>query len=214
MSRFVAALAALTSLAVVGCAPRARPLEGAPAPATLPRSELGTTAKRIVFNWELNDVDITARGEGAARIAPPDSARLDFFLAGGLGSGVAVLIDEELRLPDRAEELARRVVPPPPMLWGALGRLALPAMKDTVARVDGDTLRADIGNPRAWRLIFVRDTLRRVERIADGRVVEWVDRFAPGKVRYRNEVNRRQLDLTILRTETVHGFEPSIWEIR
>jgi len=165
----------------------------------------------VVFRWELDDADLSSRGEGAARIAPPDSARLDFFLGGGLGSGAAVLVGDELRLPSQSEDLARRLVPPPPLLWAALGRVALPALADTVASVDADTLRADIGKPVAWRLTFVRDTLRRVERVENGRVVEWVDRLADGRIRYRNQSSRRQLDLIITRSFDVSAFDATIW---
>jgi len=144
-------------------------------------------------------------------MAPPDSARLDFFLAGGMASGASVLIGGELRLPPRSDELARRLVPPPPLLWAALGRVAVPALRDTAARVDGDTLRADIGQPVAWRLTFVRDTLRRLERVDGGRVVEWVDRSVNGRIRYRQEVNRRRLDLVITRSDTLSALDPAIW---
>jgi hypothetical protein len=201
-----AAIAALTA-----CAPRLAPLPGVPAPATFPPGALPDVRRQIVFRWELEDVDMSSRGEGAARVAPPDSARLDFFLAGGLGSGAAVLIGDELRLPSQAEDLSRRLVPPAPLVWAALGRVALPAVPDTVVRVDSDTLRADIGKPVAWRLTFVHDTLRRVERVENGRVIEWVDRSEPGRVRYRNQSSRRQLDLFITRSFDASAFDPAIW---
>jgi hypothetical protein len=202
---------ALGAWCVCACAPRLRPLTGAPAPARLPSAELPRAQHLIVFRWELADTDLSSRGEGAARLASPDSARLDFFLSGGLASGAAVLIADELRLPSRGDDLARRLVPPPPLLWGALGRLAIPALPDTVARVDADTLRADIGSPAAWRLTYVRDTLRRVERVDNGRVVEWVERFADGHVRYRHQTSRRQLDLFVTRSTEASAFDPSIW---
>jgi hypothetical protein len=167
-----------------------------------------------VFRWELEDQDLVARGEGAARSAYPDSVRLDFFLAGGMGGGAAVLIGDELRLPPRADDLARRVVPPAPLLWAALGRLSVAALPDTAARVDGDTLRVDIGAPVAWRATFVRDTLRRLERVEGARVTEWVERAGGAggwRVRYRNETNRRKLELTTSRTDSISGIDPSIW---
>ena len=207
----LAGIAALAAL--VACAPRLRPLPGAPAPAILPRGELAPGHWRVVFNWQLDDQDLTARGEGAARIAAPDSGRLDFFLAGGGASGAAVLIGDALRLPSQAEEFSRRLVPPAPLLWAALGRLAVPPARDTAVRVDADTLRADIGLPVAWRLTFVRDTLRRVERVDGGRIVEWVERFPAARVRYRDEVKRRQLELHITRTDDVSGFDPEIWDL-
>lgn len=207
-------LGAFALFALLGCAPRLKPLPGAPAPRALPRAELPPGHHRTVFNWQLEDTDMLSRGDGAARITSPDTGRLDFFLAGGLGSGAAVLIGNDLRLPSSTEDLARRLVPPAPMLWAALGRLAIPPMADTTARVVGDTLRADLGRPVAWRITFVRDTLRRVERIDDNRVVEWVDRAGgagDARIRYRHPTSRRQLDLTITRSERVSAFDPSIW---
>ncbi len=203
----------LSMLGWLGCAPRLQPLAGAPAPAIIPAAALPAGHHRIVFRWEVEDPDFSARGEGAARIAFPDSARLDFFFGGGLASGAAVLIGDNLTVPSRADDLTRRLVPPPPLLWAALGRLAIPVMRDTVVRVDGDTLRADIAMPGAWRVTFVRDTLRRIERVDGGRIVEWVDRFTADRVRYRHETSRRQLDLFITRIDDAVAFHPDIWTL-
>ena len=197
-----------------GCAPKLDPLAGTPAPAVaVPRAALPPGSQRVVFRGEMEDPDMTARGEGAARIASPDTARLDFFLGGGLASGAAVLIGDDLRLPSGAADVVRRLVPPPPMLWATLGRLAVPVMPDTVVRVDGDTLRADIGSPIAWRVTFVRDSLRRIERVNAGRVLEWVERHPDGRLRYRHEGNRRQLDLVVTRSEPVSAFDADIWHL-
>jgi hypothetical protein len=199
------------TVGVPGCAPRLQPLGGTVAPATFPRAELPRGQHRILFRWEMEDGDMLTRGDGAARVASPDSVRLDFFLAGGLGGGAAVLIGAELRLPPTADDFARRLIPPAPLLWAALGRLAVPPSRDTTARVDGDTLRADIGAPAVWRVTFIRDTLRRLERVTDGRVVEWVDRRgSDNRVRYQLEPNRRRLDLFISRSEP-SAFDQTIF---
>ena len=199
---------------VAACAPRLAPLPGTTVPAVrMPATQLPPGHHRFVFGWEMEDPDIAARGDGAARVSYPDSARLDFFLGGGLASGAAVLIGDELRVPARADEISRRLVPPPPRLWASRGRLALPVTADTVVRLDGDTLRADIGSPVTWRVTFVRDTLRRIERVDAGRVIEWMQRFGDGRIRYRHEVSRRQLDLTITRADVVSGFDPDIWTL-
>ena len=153
-----------------------------------------------------------SRGEGAVRQAAPDSARLDFFLGGGLGTGSAILIGTEMRLASDADRMVRRLIPAPPLLWAVLGRAAPPASHDTVFRVDGDTLRVDIGNPLSWRLTFARDTLRRVERVSGSRVVEWVSRSAGGRVRYRNELSRRQLDVVVTRIEGT-TIDAAIWTL-
>jgi hypothetical protein len=165
--------------------------------------------RQLVFRWELTDGELVARGDGAARLAPPDSARLDFFVAGGLGSGAAVLIGAETRFP--GGEAFQRMIPSAPMLWAALGRLAVPALRDTVARMDGAVLRADIGTPVEWRVTFEEGHLRRVERVAGGRVQEWVERAPDGHVRYRDERDRRSLDLVITKTDEVPPFDPKIF---
>jgi hypothetical protein len=195
-------------MVAASCAPRLRPLAGAPTIARLPSTELPPSHRQIVFDWELVDRDVTGRGEGVARVAGPDSARLDLFLAGGFGSGAAILIADSLRTPGSG--LPRRFIPPPPLLWAALGRVALPALPDTTARVDGELLRVDIGKPVGWRLTFRRDSLVRLERIRDGRITEWVERSG-NIVHYRSEDARRALSLTIKRAQEVPPFDASIW---
>jgi len=204
---------ALGLLASVACAPRLRPLTGSPAPARIPSTALPRGHRHQVFRWTLEDRDFTGRGEGAARMAYPDSVRVDFFLGGGMGSGLAILIHDSLGIPESAGRFARRMVPAAPLLWAAFGRARVPPARDTTVRVDGDTLRADIGNPVAWRLTFARDSLRRVERVSGGRIVEWVARFADGRIRYRDEKSRRQLDLTVTRSDNTASFDAAIWAL-
>ena len=206
----IRALGVLLLASLVACAPRLRPLSGAPSVMVrLPATRLPPSPTRVVFDWHLEDQDFVARGDGVARIASPDSARLDFFVGGGMGSGAAVLIGSELRAP--GPDMVRRLVPPPPLLWAALGRLAIPPESDTVARVDGGLLRADIGRPVRWRVSFRADTLVRLERVSDDRVVEWVERLTATRVRYRHETARRQLTLSVVSTETTTPFDASIW---
>jgi len=196
--------------ATVACAPRLPPLTGAPAAARLPAAELPRGYRRIIFTWEMRDPDFHLRGEGVARVAAPDSARLDFFLGGGLGGGRAVLIGQSVRAP--GGDFVRRLVPPAPLLWAALGRLALPPARDTAVRVDDGLLRADVGAPPAWRVTFRGDTLLRLERVSDGRVAEWVERPSPERVRYRHETARRDLTLIVQGVvEEPSPFDATIW---
>jgi hypothetical protein len=195
------------------CVPKLPPLSGSQLPANrLPRTELPPGRRQISFNWELQDGEMNARGDGAARIAAPDSARLDFFLGGGFGNGAAVLIGDSLRTPGGIGDLALRLVPPAPMLWAVLGRLALPNLPDTTIRMEGETLRADIGRPTAWRFTFHGDTLTRAEHVESGRITEWVDRADPTHIRYRSETGRRSLQLTVTRTQEVSSFDAGIWQ--
>jgi hypothetical protein len=214
MSRYLRAAAGAPLLLAAACMPRLAPLTGIPAPATaLPRATLAPGHHKLVFDWELGDRDLNARGEGVARIAAPDSARLDFFLAGGMGSGAAILLGDSITFPPHVTggDMVRRLVPPPPLLWAVLGRAALPNLPDTVIRVEGSTLRADVGRPVAWRLTFQNDTLVRAERVDNGRVAEWIERSDSKRIRYRNEGSRRSLLLTITRIEEAQPFDASIW---
>jgi hypothetical protein len=87
----------------------------------------------------------------------------------------------------------------------------LPNLPDTVIRVEGTTLRADIGRPTAWRLSFHGDSLFRVERVQGDRVAEWVARSDPSRIKYRNEGARRTVQLTITRTDEGSEFDAAIW---
>jgi len=194
---------------LTGCAPRAGTLAGAPAPErALPRVELPAGRQRVVFRWRYEEAEgFTARGEGVARIAPPDSGRLDFFLEGGFGSGYAILVGDQLTTPG---DLGRRLIPPGPMLWAALGRVALPTSRDTSVTVAGDTLRAELRGSPTWRIMLVGSRLARLDRIIDGRVVEWVTRDSSA-LRYRHETERRSLSLDVTRTGAADAFPASIW---
>ncbi|MGZ8493132.1 MAG: hypothetical protein ACXWZS_13120 [Gemmatirosa sp.] len=206
------ALAALVTgvLAAAACAPRARPLVGAPvARIALPSTALPVGPQRVVFRWRYEEAEgFAARGEGVARLVAPDSGRLDFFVDGGFGGGYAVLIGDRLTAP--GGEMVRRVVPPAPLMWATLGRLALPPAADTTVRASGDTLRADVGRDPTWRVTFIGPRLTRLERIDGGRIMEWVQRDSSA-VRYRHEGERRGLSLDVQRTETVDAFPASIW---
>src|SRR6478609_4634569 len=112
--RSIAALAragvAMLVVTTVSCRPpRIKPLQGAPAPVQqLPKGDLPEGHRKIVFKWELRDGDMSARGDGVARVASPDSVRLDLFLGGGFGGGAAVLIGDSLRAP--GPEMARKLI--------------------------------------------------------------------------------------------------------
>jgi hypothetical protein len=199
----------LAFLLAAACGPKVGPLAGTIAPARLPRTDLPPVKQRTRFTWIFADLDLRGRGDGVARVAPPDSVRLDLFLAGGNAGGRAVLIDDELRAPGGA--MVRSFLPPPPMLWAALGRLHLPPAADTAVRVDGDTVRADIGRDPRWRVTFVGRDLRRLELIHGDRLQQWVERTADHKVTYRHLRANRALDLNIVRVDTVPGFDATIW---
>lgn len=208
--RFAAALPIIALVAgAAACAPKAPPLVGTVAPVSIPATRLPPVHRKIVFLWSYADPDFRAKGDGAARVAPPDSVRLDLFVGGGYGSGSAVLVADQLVA--RGDDRIRSYLPPVPLLWAALGRLAVPPAADTAARVDGDTLRVEIGSDPAWRVTFAADELRRIELIEGGRIQQWVTRDSAGHVHYENERARRTLDLTVTRVDTLSAFDAAIW---
>ena len=148
------------------------------------------------------------RGEGAMRTAAPDSARVDLFLTGGISAGYAVLIGDSLRAPNKA--VIERVLPPPPMMWAALGRLAIPPLPDTVVTEEGGTIYAEIGRPAVWRVTIKGGRLTQLARLSGGRIAELVTRDEGGRLLYEVP-GRRKLWLAIIRDEEVPPFAATIW---
>jgi len=211
-SRFGSRIFPILALVGACAAPRIAALPGAPAPIRrLPPAPVWTGHRKIVFQWELKDQDMSARGDGVARIAYPDSVRLDFFLGGSYAGGAAILIGDSLAIP--GPDFVRRLVPPRALLWASLGRLDLPAERDTVVHVDGPVVRADIGSPVRWRVSYQGDSLSRLERVDGGRIQEWVERGSGQHVQYRHESSGRTLSLVIQRSDAVSAFAPSIWHL-
>jgi hypothetical protein len=205
-------LLTLFVLGITACAPKLKPLGGDATPVSLPRTQMPMGRHQIVFDWEYSDQDMTGKGNGVARVASPDSARLDFFLAGGFAGGAAVLIGDSLQLP--GIDMFRRLIPPPTLMWALLGRSAFPVTRDTAIRVDGAFLRADLGKPVQWRATFRSDSLVRLERVDGDRIIEWIEHTADRHIEYRQETARRSLKMHITRVDVIRGgFDASIWSL-
>lgn len=217
------ALAIACAALSAACAPLARPLVGSPTRVVLPPTAMAAGSQILRFTWTYKDETFEANGDGAVRAQAPDRARLDFFLSNGMAGGYAILVGDSLLVP--GFDLIRRVLPPVPLLWCSLGRLVLPPTRDTIARIDGDTLRADLGVLRggdasasdgaAWRLAFTGNALVRVERIQDSKIVEWMSRQRGGsgqwQLQYVHERGKRRLTIAVTDTTTVEGFDAAIW---
>lgn len=199
---------ALLGMAACASAPRAGPLTGVPVAAGVPDTRLAPGYRRLVFGWEYKERVFSARGDGVARIAPPDSVRIDLFLENGNSGGYVILIGDTLTA--LAQNEARRSMPPEPLLWAALGVVRVTA-SDTIARQDGDTLRVEIGSDPTWRMAFAARTLGRMERISAGRIEHLVERRDSIRVVYRQPAAGRSLVLTIRRSIPEPGFDAAIW---
>jgi len=194
--------------AVAACAPRAPALVGEVVPVRIPPTALPAGYHKIVFDYVYRDPDGSLKGDGAARLASPDSIRLDFFL-NNEAVGDAIIIDDSVR--EARPKLARQLLPPTPFLWAALGVLRVPAAADTAARVDGDTLRIEIAGHPAWRATFLGSELLRLDLIDDGRIPQSVVRVPGASVRFSDARAYRSLSLTLRATDTLSPFDAAIW---
>ena len=197
-----------TSLTSCATAPRAGPLTGVPVAAGVPDTRLPPGYRRLIFGWEYKERMFSARGDGVARIAPPDSVRIDLFLENGNSGGYVILIGDSLTA--LAQDEARRSLPPEPLLWAALGVVRVTA-PDTTARQDGDTLRVEVGSNPTWRMAFGSRTLGRMEQIVGGRIEQAVERRDSTRVVYRQPAAGRSLVLTMRRSIPESGFDAAIW---
>lgn len=217
----------LAPLLVVACAtascvpPRALPLPGATTTRPLPRADVPPGYTRVRFRWLYSDPQIDLAGDGQARIAAPDSARLDFLVDAGAGGGFALIFGDTLLTPTASSRRIHGYLPPAPMLWAAFGRFAVPPAPDTVLRLDGDTLWADIGVMSskglrvAWRVAFAGRQLATLERLSAGRVRDVVTRVSDtGDVVYERLGSRRTLTLTKITRDSVAAFDAAIWAQR
>jgi hypothetical protein len=195
-------------LAACARAPRAGPLTGVPVATGIPDTRVRHGHRRLVFDWEYKERVFAAKGQGVARISPPDSVRIDLFLENSLNAGFVILIADSLAAV--AQDAARRSLPPVPLLWAALGVVRVTAA-DTIARQDGDTLRVEIGREPAWRMTYSASALNRMERIATGRIQQTVERKDSTRVVYRQPAAGKTLVLTIRSFIAETGFDAAIW---
>jgi hypothetical protein len=103
------------------------------------------------FKWLLRDERGSAGGRGSARVAPPDSLRLD--VAGPFGSGAAsaVVIGDQAFWTEPADAIAR-LVPNYPLMWAMFG-IARPPQ-------GGEALRGLVNSTTtAWQYAGPADTI-------------------------------------------------------
>jgi len=181
--------------------------------ATAPRSP-----RRLVFAWALKDRDARFNGQGVARVEPPYRARLDLFGPRGEGYVSAAAVGAELRIPPAAQSQAA-MLPPPALLWTALGVLNPPGdARLTGASRQGDETRLEFarGGER-WRFTLVGGRLRRAELDGAGpgrQTVELSGEGALGLPRsavYRDYAEFRELTLTLDRANEAESFPPETW---
>ncbi len=210
----------------MGCAGSA--LQSAPA---LPRSDLDAQVRmagqasriarpvQLTFAWRAREPGFRDSGIGVARLEPPDKARLDLFLDNGETAAIAALVGDDLRVP---AGLSLELVPPPALLWAALGvfrpgagaevlegRRADAATELRFGLPGGSQLRFRMLDRRVVEAAVLQDGAE-VERVAVAGSVEGSD--YPAEATYRNLRDYRELELRLESFEDVDPFPPHIWD--
>jgi len=223
-------LVAYLALTLAGCAPNYGPTLHTVMPTGLapagPDSVQAWTARTVPtsnrshrFKWSLKSPDEGVGGGGSARIAPPDSLRLD--MAGPLGakrtSGM-VLGDTALWV--SRKDVIEKIIPSYPLLWAMLGVARAPREGAAVAGGAGlDT--------QAWMYASGADTVEYVRTEGkspglkalvrqQGRVIGRVETvFGPDGSLLSSRLylpdGPSRLDLTFTENTTPASFKPEIW---
>lgn len=217
----------LTAL-VAACAGRAAaPVPGnGPGPASIDTAAATTAASenrldgpvRVVFDWSLQEREGRFSGQGVTRVAPPDRARLDLFGPRGEGYLSAAFIGGEVLLPRNVQSAP---LPPPELLWSALGVFQPPpgatlvATRNAAPRLTLEYTAAD----QRWRYDFENGTLRSVEWTAPGNNRRTVvlegssDHGLPARAVYRDWPAFVELRMNLKEASSVDGFPPDTWRV-
>lgn len=147
----------------------------------------------VLFEWEYVDARGNLRGDGSARVNPPDRFRLDLFTTGE-GSMSAVLVDDRLTT---GGELEGDVQLPPETFLYAMTGVFRPGAGSPLEGFESRDFRV-LGYPgegEARRYFYLLgDRLVRVEERRGSRLhrrieIEWgEDPTWPREARYRDDV--------------------------
>lgn len=208
------------------CAAPAR----SPAPEALPRvpaadaaswaAATAPTGHHLVrFRWLFNDGQASVGGQGTARMAGPDSLRLDLAGPFGIGGAAAMVVGDQARWVQPPDMIAR-LIPSYPLMWAMFGVIRPPPPGATIrgARRDSSTAlewAAGVDTVRYSRQTAIPGTLRaewQRSGITMGIVETRLDaRGVPVSARLTVPSVPARLDLTIAADSSVSPFPPSVW---
>jgi hypothetical protein len=168
------------------------------------------------FKWSFHDDQGSSGGRGSARIAVPDSLRVDVAGALGVGKTSAVVIGDSARWVDPEKSL-RDLVPNYPLLWAIFGVAEQPD--------SGTELRGYQDHTRqAWEYVLGADTVtysrestRFIAEVRQaGKVIGRVEASfredgTPIKSRLTVPSRAARLDVDFYSTTVAETFPPDIW---
>ena len=181
----------------------------------------------LTFKWKYRDERQSGGGRGMARLAVPDSLRIDWRAVLGMASGAAVMIGDSVAWVDPS----RDSVPAEPrgvaMAWAAVGVVRPPPVGARVL-----TLRTGEGTASAvvWRFATDADTLDYKVTEGPPRILEaeWrqggkqlvrirtvLDEHArPTSARIDSPRQSARFEFTVVAVDTVPVFAAPMWRSR
>lgn len=221
-------------IVLAGCRQRLAPLVPEPLAPVAPDSVAvwaragGTGPTRptaLRFRWRYRDDRRSGSGRGTARVAPPDSVRVDWATVLNLATGAAVVVGDSLRWADPQEDFSSSLAPLPAvqLAWTVLG-VTRPPRVGTMVFGERDSTRA------VWRYAVEQDTLDfrllaaaprmlEAEWRRDGRTMaRSLTQLGPAglPLSVRIDVPERpaRLELTFVGVDTTATFAPALWRTR
>lgn len=175
----------------------------------------------VRFKWRYRDEHLSAAGRGTARIAPPDSLRLDYASALNIRTGAGVVLGDSIAWADPADDF-RSLVPAVPLLWAAFGIARPPGAG---AEVAGVTTAGAV----LWRFVTGPDTLsyrwtesprqleaewRRGERVVARSRTTYDAAARPAAARIDFPDAGARFELTVVSVDTAAVIPPVLWSRR
>lgn len=206
---------------VVGCATRSvgpavpvvPELEQQAVAATLPGTPL-----LIRFHWRAREQEARYSGQGIARVEAPNRARLDLFGPRGEAYLSSVLTDGRLDVIPAGQTGG---LPPPALLWSALGVFQPPEGAElVVAQQSKASMRLeyrDVTRDARWRFELEDGRLSSAQLEYAGRGRQTVElngagaKGIPDEARYRDWGAFVELTLTTEVIDAVESFPAEIW---
>jgi hypothetical protein len=215
-ARMAAVALAVMVGGAAGCA--TVPGDGPADPAAEARAVAATAPQQpmqVFFDWNMSDRDARFNGRGVLRVDRGYRARVDLFGPRGETLTAGVIEGEQMRVVPAGSEA---LLPPPAMLWSALGVFRAPAdavLAGTTTIEDGFVLGYARGDTR-WTFRFEDDALRSAEWV-EGRARRTVvlsctaPHGVPQQAVFRDWTEFRELTLRVTDVEQRTGFDRDVW---
>jgi hypothetical protein len=170
----------------------------------------------VLFDWSIRDRELNFSGRGVLRLDRGQRARVDLFDQRGNTLAAAIVEGNSMRMVPAG--IADRMLPPPALLWSALGMFRPPVDAPLVSTSvsSGATVLDYARDDTRWRFRFEGDALRHVEWNANGgrRTVELrgSSQFGlPAEGTFRDWSEFRELTLRATEINEATAFDPDVW---